>query len=85
MVCRATSLVVLSIAALASLSAAQAEEAAQEVSIQAKIPRGGDFLAFGFDSLWMMSVYGLSRINPSDNTVIDISVDGAGRRISRNN
>ena len=34
--------------------------AARELSIdmlevEAKIPHGGDFMAFGFDSLWMMS------------------------------
>jgi hypothetical protein len=48
-----------------------------EVSIEAKIEREGDFLGFGFDSLWMMSGRKLVRINPADNSVIDIPIEGA--------
>ena len=77
MFCRATSLAVLSIVTLASVAPARTEEPAREVSIQAKIPRRGDFMGFGFDSLWMMSGFRLARINPSDNSVIDIPIEGA--------
>src|SRR5215475_13712097 len=48
--------------------------------IQAKIPRKGKgFLGFGFDSLWMMNGKRLTRVNPADNSVIDIDVHGGGK------
>jgi streptogramin lyase len=59
-----------------SLPAAAADFSG-EVSIEATIPRAGDFLGFGFDSLWMMSGIELLRINPSDNSVTEIPVEGA--------
>ena len=55
---------------------------ADELVVQAKIPRTGEkgsHLGFGFDSLWMMSGKRLIRINPADNSVIDIDVRGGGR------
>jgi virginiamycin B lyase len=55
----------------------RAQQSPAEVAIQAEIPRNGDFIGFGFDSLWMMSDKGLARINPSDNSVTDIKIDGA--------
>ena len=54
-----------------------AENKPAEVVIQAEIPRNGDFLGFGFNSLWMMSDKGLARINPADNSVTDITIEGA--------
>jgi DNA-binding beta-propeller fold protein YncE len=48
----------------------------KEISITAKIKRGGDFMAFGFDSLWIMSGLRLARISPADNSFIDIDLDG---------
>src|SRR5206468_3919280 len=47
--------------------------AAEELSIdklevQAKIPHRGDFMAFGFGSLWMMSGGKMIRVNPTDNS-----------------
>lgn len=56
--------------------------AADELSIdqlvvQAKIPRRGDFMAFGFDSLWMMGNGKLLRVNSTDNSVIEIPVAGS--------
>jgi virginiamycin B lyase len=57
--------------------AAAAVEFAGEVTIEATIPRAGDFLGFGFDSLWMMNGTKLLRINPSDNSVTEIPIGGA--------
>jgi virginiamycin B lyase len=48
-----------------------------ELAIQAKIPRGGFDLGFGFDSLWMMSDGRLSRVDVLDSTVTDIEIPGA--------
>jgi virginiamycin B lyase len=48
-----------------------------KLEVQAKIPVGGDFMAFGFDSLWMMSGARMMRVNPADNSVTEIKVDGA--------
>ncbi len=36
-----------------------------DIAIEAEIPRGGDFMGFGFDSLWIMSGMRLARINPA--------------------
>jgi streptogramin lyase len=62
---------------LTAVAPAKTEEAAREVvSIQATIPRSGDFIAFGFDSLWMISGQRLARISTADNSVVDIRVEG---------
>lgn len=50
---------------------------AAEVTIEAQIPREGDFLAFGFGSIWMMSEAKLIRVNPTDNSFIEIPIEGA--------
>ena len=55
----------------------RAQQSPAEVVIQAEIPRNGDFMGFGFDSLWMMSDKGLARINPADNSITDIKIDDA--------
>ncbi|MER8602076.1 hypothetical protein NKH09_30395 [Mesorhizobium sp. M1339] len=73
----ATYAIALSIAASAWATPAAPEEKPPEVLIEATIERGGDFLAFGFDSLWMMSGRKLVRINPDDNSVTDIPIEGA--------
>jgi virginiamycin B lyase len=54
-----------------------AETKPAEIVIQAEIPRNGDFLGFGFGSLWMMSDKGLARTNPEGNSVTDINIEGA--------
>ncbi|CAN7337072.1 Vgb family protein [Rhizobium sp. LjRoot258] len=69
-------------AAATNLDVAQADEPAmahekQELKVQAKILRRGDFIAFGFGSVWMMSGNHLGRFNPADNSTIDIPVEGA--------
>ena len=56
---------------------AAAEDLAGGLSVEATIPRSGDFMGFGFDSLWMMSGTVLIRVNPSDNSVVEIPVAGA--------
>lgn len=76
------SVIFLSILFVAAPDLAQAEEPAmplpkQELKVQAKILRRGDFIAFGFGSVWMMSGSRLGRINPADNSTIDIPVEGA--------
>ncbi|MFA1626345.1 hypothetical protein ACDY96_27480 [Rhizobium mongolense] len=69
-------------AAATNLDVAQADEPAmahekQVLKVQAKILRRGDFIAFGFGSVWMMSGNRLGRINPADTSTIDIPVEGA--------
>ncbi|RUW18085.1 hypothetical protein, partial [Mesorhizobium sp. M1E.F.Ca.ET.041.01.1.1] len=50
------SLILLSILSLTpGLSIAAEEFPADTLVIQAEIQRGGDFIGFGFNSLWMMS------------------------------
>ncbi len=49
-----------------------------ELVVEAKIPRGGDFLGFGFESVWMMTGDRLVRVNPADNSFVEIPVEGAG-------
>jgi hypothetical protein len=45
--------------------------------VQADIPRQGDFLGFGFGSLWMMSGIRLVRVDASNNSVSDIQLESA--------
>jgi hypothetical protein len=47
------------------------------LTIEAEIPRRGDFLGFGFGSLWMMSGIRLVRVDASNNSVVDIQLDSA--------
>jgi len=53
-----------------------------DLTVEATISRSGYSMAFGFDSLWMMSNGRLARINAADNSVIDINIpegeSGAG-------
>ncbi|RWA71559.1 hypothetical protein [Mesorhizobium sp.] len=73
------SLILLSILSLMpGLSIAAEELPADTLVIQAEIQRGGDFIGFGFNSLWMMSGNLLERVNAADNSVIDIDVNGRG-------
>src|SRR5215213_278996 len=50
------------------------ESSIETLTIEEKIPRKGDFLGFGFGSLWMMGETGLVRVDPADNSVIDIAI-----------
>lgn len=47
----------------------------KDIIVQAEIPKGGDFMGFGFDSLWMMSIGSLIRVNPGDNSFIEIGIE----------
>jgi streptogramin lyase len=67
----------LSIAALTQTTQNVKAETTGEITIVATIPKGGDFMDFGFDSLWMMSGRKLVRINPADNTFIATPIKGA--------
>ena len=53
---------------------ATAPESSGDLIVQAEIPRGGDFMGFGFDSLWIMSGGRLVRVDPTDNSFIDIDI-----------
>jgi streptogramin lyase len=56
------------------------ELSADSLVIQAEIPKAGDFMGFGFDSLWMMSARRLVRVNAFDNSIVDIDIgDGPGK------
>lgn len=71
---------ILVIAWLFGLMPAMAAEElpVDKLEVQAKIPSGGDFMAFGFDSLWMMSgAEVMVRVNAADNNVTKIKVPGA--------
>jgi len=47
-----------------------------QVNIEAQIPRGGRALSFGFGSAWIISGTRLARVNPTDNSIIDIDLEG---------
>lgn len=68
---------VLSAAVLVTSAQYARAETTGEISIVATIPKGGDFIDFGFGSLWMMSGGKLVRINPTDNTFIATPIKGA--------
>jgi streptogramin lyase len=51
-----------------------------DIIVQATIAKGGDFMGFGFGSLWMMSAKSLIRVNPADNSFTEIRIKGAGGR-----
>jgi virginiamycin B lyase len=58
---------------------AREELPAERLIIQAKIQRKAKgVLGFGFDSLWMTSGKRLTRVNPADNSVIDIEISSSG-------
>jgi virginiamycin B lyase len=56
-----------------SATIAEAQEPVDLV-VEVTIPRAGFDLAFGFDSLWMMCGERLVRVNPTDNSIIDIDI-----------
>jgi virginiamycin B lyase len=74
--------VALIIAWLYALTPAMAGEnlPIDRLEVQAKIPSGGDFMAYGFNSLWMMSGTNMLRVNPVANSIAKIDVAGAGGR-----
>ena len=47
------------------------------IIVQAQIPKAGDFMGFGFGSLWMMSSRRLIRVNPVDNSFVEIAIEGS--------
>ena len=74
---RAGSVVTLLVVALASVIATVgAEETTREARIEATIPRIGNYMGVGFNSVWIMSGGKLARINIVDNSITDIAIDG---------
>lgn len=68
----------IAIAAVAFASPATgAEFSAADLAVEARIERRGDFIGFGFESVWMMQEGTLVRVDPTDNSVIDIKIPGA--------
>lgn len=49
---------------------------AAKLEIQAKIARGGDYIAYAFDSAWMVSGNRLIRVNSADNGLNEIKIEG---------
>jgi virginiamycin B lyase len=49
---------------------------ADKLFIQAKLPLPGDFMAFGFDSLWIMSGGALWRTSVTNNSMTRIKLEG---------
>lgn len=47
-----------------------------DLTVEVTIPRSGYAMAYGFDSLWMMSNGRLARVHSADNSVIDIDIPG---------
>jgi streptogramin lyase len=77
-----SSLHALLFAILLSPASAQAQESGspdslKEIVVQAKIPKHGDFMGFGFDSLWMMSSGALIRVDPADNSFTETEIKGS--------
>ena len=71
-------LVGLLLALAAAVPAAAAEQLnAADLVVEAQIERRGDFIGYGFDSIWMMSGRKLVRVDVRDNSAIDIAIPGA--------
>ena len=55
----------------------------ETLKIEAQFPgpsgvqRDGDFLAYGYDAVWAITAKGLIRVDPSDNRITNIKIDGA--------
>jgi virginiamycin B lyase len=76
-----SSLKTLIYACLLVPNAAWAEEklSDEKLVIEAEIQRNGDFMGFGFGSLWLMSGSNLIRVDPSNNSVTEIDIDGSSK------
>lgn len=64
----------LAVAASLWAGGAQAQQTPTPLTIQETIPRDGFAMAFGFDSLWMMSGERLIRVSAADNSVAEIEI-----------
>jgi virginiamycin B lyase len=65
-------LALFSIAVMFATSLMHAEEVLPDARIEATVPRFGDGMGVGFDSVWIMGTESLARIRIKDNSVIDI-------------
>ena len=85
----ARTLILLSLPILGSpsLGLAAEELPATSLIMQTEIPRGGDFMGFGFGSLWMMARSAdpalsggpLVRVDAADNSILAIELGSYGR------
>jgi virginiamycin B lyase len=67
---------------LSDVRAAEAKERSiDELAVTAEIARGGDFMAYGFDALWMMAGSILVRVDGKTNAVSDIPVPETTGRV----
>src|SRR5215218_7663827 len=57
------------------------ERSIDELTVTAEIARDGDFMAYGFDALWMMAGSTLVRVGGQTNAVGDIPVPETTRRV----
>ena len=73
---RLHSITVLATTAVLWTLSAETRADTTEITIEATIDRGGDFVGFGFGSLWMMSGRNLIQIEASDNSVTDTPIEG---------
>ena len=56
------------------ISAAAENQSPRQLNVEAKIPRSGFDVAFGFEALWMMADGRLVKVDPADNTAVDIEI-----------
>jgi virginiamycin B lyase len=53
----------------------------ESLKIEAEIPKGGDFMGFGFNSIWMMGGPRLVRVDATSNAFQEIRIEGATGRV----
>ena len=46
--------------------------------VQAEIPLSGEFIGYGFGSVWMMNGHHLARLDPKDNSFVEVKLNGYG-------
>src|SRR5690349_17236173 len=80
--CAKTVGALFSIALMLETSLVHADEVLPDARIEATIPRFGNGMGVGFDSVWIMGSDSLARIRMNDNSVVDIPMpDALGRWI----
>lgn len=56
---------------------------AEDLQIEAEIPKNGTNMAFGHDALWVASGFSVLRIDPNDNSVQEVALEGASQKQRR--
>ena len=67
-------IVLLPIICSSFISAAAEKQTPKDLNVEARIPRSGFDIAFGFEALWMMADGRLVTVDPADNTAEDIEI-----------